>query len=54
MWKLKQDTNELVYKTETGVQILKTNGQLSKGKHGGGINQELGMNTSTLPYINIR
>ena len=54
MWKLKQDTNELVYKTETDVQILKTNGQLLKGKHGGGINQELGMNTSTLPYINIR
>ena len=37
MWNLilKNDTNELIYKTETDLQILKTNLWLPKGKHGG-------------------
>ena len=39
MWNLilKNGTNELIYKTETNSQILKTK-LLPKGKHGGGIN----------------
>ena len=32
---LKNNTNELIYKTETDSQILKTNFWLPKGKHGG-------------------
>ena len=32
MWNLKNDTNELIYKTETDSQIQKTNLQLPKGK----------------------
>ena len=54
MWNLilKNDTNELIYKTETDLQISKTNLWLPKGKcEGGGINQELGINTHTLLYI---
>ena len=36
MWilTLKTDAYELIYKTETNLQILKTNLWLSKGKHG--------------------
>ena len=36
MWTLifKNDTNELIYKTETDLQILKTNVWLPKGKGG--------------------
>ena len=30
------DTNELIYKTETDLQISKRNLWLPKGKHGGG------------------
>ena len=30
----KNDTNELIYKTETDLQILKTNVWLPKGKRG--------------------
>ena len=49
---LKNDTNELIYKTETDIQTEKTNLWLPKGKcQGGRINQELGMNTCTLPCI---
>ena len=55
MWNLifKNDTNVLIYKTETDLQISKTNLWLPKGKHGagGGINQDLGMNIHTLLYI---
>ena len=32
MWNLKNDTNELIYKTETDSQISKSNLQLPKGK----------------------
>ena len=36
MWNLiKNDINELFYKTETDSQILKSNLWLPKGKHGG-------------------
>ena len=42
MWNLifKNDTNELIYRTETDSQISKTNLWLPKGKHmwGEGIN----------------
>ena len=49
---LKNDTNELIYKTETDLQTSKTNLWLPKGKRGGvGINQEFGINIHTLLYI---
>ena len=35
MWDLKNDTNELIYKTETDSQILKTNLQSPTGKGDG-------------------
>ena len=35
MWNLKNDTNELIYKTETDSQTQKTNLWLPKGKSGG-------------------
>ena len=39
MWNLKKnDTNELIYKTEIDSQTLKTNSRLPKGKMWGGIN----------------
>ena len=55
MWNLKNDTNELIYKTETDSQTQKINLQLPKGIVGGGwvgeINQEVGINRYTLLYI---
>ena len=36
MWNLKYDMNELIYKTETDSQTLKTNLWLPKGKMAGG------------------
>ena len=44
MWNLifKNDTNELIYKTETDSQISKTNLWLPKAKHGGGGPDKLG------------
>ena len=49
---LKNDTNELMYKTETDLKISKSN-MVAKGEmwSGGGKNQELGMNIHTLLYI---
>ena len=48
----KNGTNELIYKTETDLQVSKTNLWLPKGKcSGGGINQELGVNIHTLLCI---
>ena len=48
----KNGTNELIYKTETGLQVSKANVWLPKGKcSGGGISQELGVNIHTLLYI---
>ena len=44
MESLKNDTNELVYKTEADLQILKTNLWLPKGKCGGkGLIRSLGL-----------
>ena len=47
------DTNELIYKTATDLQISKTNLWLPRGYYGRrGINQEeFGINTYTLVYI---
>jgi len=48
----KNGTNELIYKTETDLQVSKINLWLPKGKcSGGGINQELGDNIHTLLCI---
>ena len=38
MWNLKNDTNELIYKTETGSQTSIANLWLPKRKSGGGKN----------------
>ena len=39
MWNLKNNTNESIYKADTGLQTQKTNLWLTKGKGGeGGIN----------------
>ena len=51
MWNLKNNTNELIYKTEIDSQTQKTNLQLPKGKGGGGINEEYGINRYTPLYI---
>ena len=52
MWNLiKNDTNELIYKTETDLQISKTNMDTKGERFRGGIKQELGMNTHTLLYM---
>ena len=48
MWKLKNDTNELIYKTETDSQTYKTNLWSPKGMEREGINQEVGINIYTL------
>ena len=45
------DTNEMIYKTETHSQSLKTKLWLQKGKYGGWINQEFRINVYTLLYI---
>ena len=46
------DTNELIYKTETDSQIQKTNLWLPKGKGPwGGINWEFGIDTYTLSHL---
>ena len=50
MLNLKNDTNELIYKTEIDPQTQKTNLWLSKGK-GEGISQEDRINRYTLLYI---
>ena len=52
MWNLKKNgTNELIYKAETDSQTSKTNLWLPKGKHGGGISYEFGINKYTLLYM---
>ena len=49
MWNLifKKDTNELIYKIEMDLQILKTNLMVTKRETlwGGGINWKLGVTT---------
>ena len=51
MWNLKNDTNELIYKTEIDSQPQETNFWLPKGKGWGGINEEFGSNIYTLLYL---
>ena len=46
MWNLKNDTNELIYKTDIDDKLM-----VNKGERGGGINQEFGINIYTLLYI---
>ena len=52
MWNLKSDKNELIYKTEIDSQTWKTNLWLprGKGRGGGGINWEFGINIHTTIY----
>ena len=50
MWNLKSDTDELTYKTETGSQT-ENKLMVIKGKRGGGINWEFGININTLIYV---
>ena len=47
---LKNDTNELIHKTETGSQTQETNSWLPKGKEGKGSIRNWGL-TDTLLYI---
>ena len=47
----KNDTNELIYKTETDSQTQKTEVWLPKGIARGAKNQEFGINRYTLLYI---
>ena len=51
MWNLKNDTNELIYKTEIDSQIQKTNLWLPKGKRKGRKNLKFEVNRYTLLYI---
>ena len=52
MWKLKNNTNESIYKTETDSQTQKTNLWLPKGKvWGGWINWEFGIGRCKLLHI---
>ena len=46
---IKNDTHELIYKTETDWQISKTHG-CQRGNVGQGLNQELGMSIHTALY----
>ena len=48
MQNLKNSKNELIYKTEIDIE---NKPMVTKGKGGGGINQEFGINTYTLLYI---
>ena len=53
MWNLifKNDTNELIYKTETDLQIWKQTCGYQRGNmEGEGINQEFGINMHILLY----
>ena len=51
MWNLEKGTNEPIYKTEIESQMLKTNLRLPRGKGGGGINWEIGIDLYMLLYI---
>ena len=46
------DTDELIYKTETDIQTLKTNLRLPVGEKGTVKNEEAGINRCTLLYKN--
>ena len=51
MWNLKNDTNELIYKTETRRTDIENKLMITKGK-AGGMNQEFGNNRYIL--LNIK
>ena len=53
MWNLifLSDINELIYKTETGLQISEANLTVTKGEMWGGIYQKFGINIHILQYI---
>ena len=51
MWNLKYDTDDLIYKTETDSQILKTNLWLPKGKEKEQM-RSLGLADTTIHKIN--
>ena len=51
MWNLKNDTNELIYKTEIDSQAQNTNLWLPKGKGDGRINEEFGINIYALQNL---
>ena len=53
MWNLQRnDTNELIYKTETNSQTWRKNLGFPKGKNGGeGIVREFRINIGTLLYL---
>ena len=52
MWNLKNDTNDLIYKTEMNLQTQKTILLFVKGKRGGRDKLGVGVNRYTLLYIN--
>ena len=47
MWKLKTDTNELIYKTEMDSQTKKTNFMVIKGERKGGMHRSWDQDTHT-------
>ena len=49
-WNLEKDTNELIYKTEINSQTQETKSCYQRGKAGGGINWELGINMQITMY----
>ena len=52
MWNLnKNNTSEIIYKTEIDSQTYKTNLWLPKGKAGAGINWEFGIKIYTQLYM---
>ena len=52
MWNLKYDTNELIYETETDLQIERTDLWLPRGRGGGGGKDwEFGISRCKLLYI---
>ena len=51
MWNLKHDTNELIYKTETGSQTQRTGLWLPGERGWGGLNWEFGVSRCQLIYI---
>ena len=49
----KNDTKELIHKTETDSKISKPNLRLPKGKCGVGINCDVGISIYTQPYTKL-
>ena len=51
MWKLKYDTNEPIYETETDSWTQRTDLSLPRGESGGGVGWEFGISRYTPLYI---